>query len=128
MAAKVWGALYRIVMLNNAFPTCRCHSKVCWDFYHAAKAGFEALGHAATEIYCQGKPAYIPMDVPAKMFELGKPSPTSLGGWQFWDCVVQQPMQLKLPQLKDAARYLGLQVGERLEGCVELVMSLIFRR
>jgi hypothetical protein len=43
------------------------------------------------------------------MFAL--PGPASLGGWQFWDSVVQQPMQLKLPQLKDAARNLDLQVG-----------------
>jgi hypothetical protein len=82
--------------------------QVCWDFYHAAKAGYEALGQAATEVYCQGKPNVIPSEVVKRLFEL--PGPASLGGWVFWDSVVQQPMQLKLPQLKDAARNLALQV------------------
>jgi hypothetical protein len=34
-----------------------------------------------------------------------------LGGWAFWAIVVQQPTSLKLPQLKDAARQLGVTVS-----------------
>lgn len=35
----------------------------------------------------------------------------SLSDWPLWDRVVQQPMSLKLPELKDAARQLGLMVS-----------------
>ncbi len=55
-------------------------------------------------------------DVPqlrAKQLEglVSLPGPESLGGWEFWDQVVQKPGSLKLPQLKEAARQLGVMVS-----------------
>lgn len=86
--------------------------QVCWDFYHAAKQGFIALAEATSVLYgpCP--------DTDYNVRRLGKgviglqnlPGPEQLGGWSFWDTAVQRPTQLKLPQLKDAARYFGLQV------------------
>lgn len=86
--------------------------QVCWDFYHAAKQGFIALAEATTGLY-----APCPDRLP-DVRRLGKgllglqnlPGPEQLGGWSFWDTAVQRPTQLKLPQLKDAARHFGLQV------------------
>lgn len=81
---------------------------MCWDFYHAAKVGFVALGQATADLHT--RPFFLELDKTADgIFSL--PGPESLGGWEFWDSAVQSPAQLKLPQLKDAARHLGLQVG-----------------
>jgi HPt (histidine-containing phosphotransfer) domain-containing protein len=43
-------------------------------------------------------------------------------GWKFWDSVLHNPTSLKLPQLKDAARALGLKVtGSKPELMVRLL-------
>jgi hypothetical protein len=67
------------------------------------------LGQSTADLHT--RPTHLSPDKAADgIFSL--PGPESLGGWEFWDRVVQSPSQLKATQLKDAARQLGLQVGD----------------
>jgi hypothetical protein len=81
---------------------------VCWDFYHASKSGFLALAAAAADFHSNAPGTYYNKPT---LTLLDLPGPQGLGGWRFWDQAVQNPGQLKLPALKDAARQLGLQVS-----------------
>ncbi|GBF96947.1 hypothetical protein Rsub_09027 [Raphidocelis subcapitata] len=83
-------------------------SMVCWDWYHAAKQAFADLADAIDQRLEQ---------VPATQEQLrwgGGPSaaaawagvPGALG-WGVWDALVAAPAELKLPQLKEAAKALG---------------------
>jgi hypothetical protein len=84
--------------------------QVCWDFYHAAKHGFIALAAATDTV--QQRPPPEEYGLSKLLYGLASlPGPATLGGWAFWDSVVQQPTNLKLPQLKDAARQLGVTVS-----------------
>lgn len=87
-----------------------CLLQVCWDFYHAAKPAFTALAEATQHLQ-----QHLPRPgtkLNAKLRALQSlPGDASLGGWAFWDTALQSPTELKLPQLKAAAKALGLQVG-----------------
>jgi hypothetical protein len=82
--------------------------QACWDFYHAARHGFQALAEATGSL--QQRPPSEHVQSKALLDLAALPGPAKLGGWVFWDSVVQQPTSLKLPQLKDAARQLGVMV------------------
>ncbi|GBF96946.1 hypothetical protein Rsub_09026 [Raphidocelis subcapitata] len=97
----VWGPGLVAQQLANA-------SMVCWDWYHAAKQAFADLADAIDQRLEQ---------VPATREQLrwgGGPSaaaawagvPRALG-WGVWDALVAAPAELKLPQLKEAAKALG---------------------
>jgi hypothetical protein len=92
--------------------------QVCWDFYHAAKVGFVALSDATKGLHAPVHDPHTNMGVPLESRPVASlknlPGPENLGGWSFWDTAVQRPTELKLPQLKDAARYFSLQVGGQL--------------
>ncbi|KAF6261940.1 hypothetical protein COO60DRAFT_699338 [Scenedesmus sp. NREL 46B-D3] len=83
-------------------------SLVCWDFYHAAHQGFQALAQATDSLQQHPPPQCLESKLLHGLAAL--PGPAALGGWAFWDSVVQQPASLKLTQLKDAARQLGVMV------------------
>jgi hypothetical protein len=98
-------------------------TQTCWDFYHASKAGFEALGEAATAGGIRA-PALARQwhhfnhrdTARESLFQRltalhGLPGPPDLGGWAFWDRVVREPDSLRATELKAAAKFLHLAVS-----------------
>lgn len=93
-----------------AAPLPRCLSRF--------QVGFVALGEATAglqQVCCRSGAAEGKRLT--ALHEL--PGPDSLGGWPFWDSVLRNPTQLKLPQLKLAAKHLNVMVREYVAGEIE---------
>lgn len=95
-------------------------SQANWDLYRAAKAGFAALSEDAKTTphppVARGHPHRDSLFAFTDGFLYGGhlenlPGAPSLGGWEFWDGFLLDPLSPKAAQLQQAMRTVGLSVS-----------------
>jgi hypothetical protein len=98
-------------------PTLLCCLQVSWDFYTASKHGLAMLEQQAAELVltrerCFCKDIGVKCDV--KTVDQLPHLPAIMGwGWSWaqWSALLQDPLQYKVPQLKQAASQLRIPVN-----------------
>jgi hypothetical protein len=103
--------------------------QVCWDFYNASKHGLAVLEAQAAGLTMRPQDAAAisckPASVKCSYKTLQQLSALPAAGgwsWQQWAAFLQDPLQYKVPQLKQAAKQLGLP-GNRIKA--ELLVSIL---
>jgi uncharacterized protein (DUF2237 family) len=89
---------------------------VSWDFYTASKHGLTDLEQqaAALTLSTVGRHIIKPASVkcsPQTLKQLQLLSPNNGWSWAQWSALLQDPLQYKVPQLKQAARQLSIPVN-----------------
>jgi hypothetical protein len=80
-----------------------------WDWYYASRRALATLAEHAAATLCQRTPGpSVSLHVTPCLGSCMKLPGRQ--GWAFWDRVVDGPMALKLGELQDAARTLGVKV------------------
>jgi hypothetical protein len=88
--------------------------QVSWDFYTAAKHGVTILEQQAAALTLTyethfTRPASVKCS-PQTLKQLQLLGPNSGWSWAQWSALLQDPLQYKVPQLKQAARQLSIPV------------------
>jgi hypothetical protein len=94
-----------------------CCAQASWDFHRAAKAGFAALGDDAKTTrhppVARGPP--YPGDLFGSIMYGGHlqalPGPSSLGGWEFWEGFLRDPLSPSAVKLKEAMKTVNITVS-----------------
>ena len=85
-------------------------AQVSWDFHRAAKAGFAELAEDAKTT----KHPPVPQGdnrmrrLSGDLADL--PGDPSLGGWEFWEAFLRDPLSLNVAKLKEAMLAVRLKV------------------
>lgn len=85
-----------------------------WDLYRAAKAGFAALADDAksTPHPPKARNKHSPYASYLRIRgSLDLPGPPALGGWDFWEGFLRDPLNHNAAKLKLAAKAAGLMVS-----------------
>ncbi|GBF94251.1 hypothetical protein Rsub_06521 [Raphidocelis subcapitata] len=85
-------------------------SMVCWDWYHAAREAFTKLADAIDQRLDQVVPTREQFRRAGCEADPWASVPGALD-WGVWDALVAAPAELKLPQLKEAAKALRVPAG-----------------
>jgi hypothetical protein len=118
--------------MKSDVALCCCCAQVSWDFHRAAKAGFAALGDDAKTTHhppvARGFRPDITDQFASRVGHLQYlPGPSSLGGWEFWEGFLRDPLSPTAVELKMAMRTVTLAVSDQL-GDPELQLMYMLDR